>query len=333
VLVEAVRHRSAALRRLAIVLPVAVLVFYAVNVPLWLHPVDALREHFQRSLNRAETLDVATQFFGRIHSTSHPLPWYNTAVWLAFVTPLPTLVLGVVGLAHCARRRSAFSVALIAHWLTMMVVRALPGAPAHDGIRLFLPAFGFWCVFAAIGAQVLIDAVAAAPSALAWRIAARLALAGALVVNALNLARYYPQTLSHYNAIAGGLRGAAAKGMEPAYWWDAFDADVVRWLNEHTGPTEAVAYSPVANVAFLREWRGLRPEQVDPRAGPFKWYVLQNRPGLFTRTDRVLMRSETPAFVKYAGRWRSDTPPPADLDVPLISIFSADQYERARRAR
>jgi hypothetical protein len=107
----------------------------------------------------------------------------------------------------------------------------------------------------------------------------------------------------------------------------------VRWLNEHTAPSEAVAYSPVANVALLREWRGLRPEQVDPREGTFKWYVLQNRPGMFTRTDRVLMRSATPAFIKYAGRRSTGTPVPRDLDVPLIAIFSFEQYERARTAR
>jgi hypothetical protein len=333
VLTEIAHHRSAVFRRLAIALPIAVLVFYAVNVPLWLHPIDGLREHFQRSLNRAGTIDVATQFFGRIHSTSHPLPWYNTLIWLAFVTPLPTLVLGVVGLGHCAIKRSSISLALIAHGMTMMIVRALPGAPAHDGIRLFLPAFGFWCVFAGIGAQTLMNAVPAATPARIWRIAAGAALAAAFVVNALNLARYYPQTLSHYNAIAGGLRGAAAKGMEPAYWWDAFDTDVVRWLNEHTGPTDAVAYSPVANVGFVRDRRGLRPPQVDPRKGPFKWYVLQNRPGVFSRTDRVLMRAATPAFVKYAGRRPTGTPVPRDLDVPLIAIFSFEQYERARTGK
>jgi hypothetical protein len=327
---EVAHYRSAAFGRLAVVLPLALFVFYAVNVPLWVHPFDGLWEHFHRSLNRAETLDITTQFLGGSYSTSHPLPWYNTVLWLVFVTPLPTLALGLVGLGHCAITRSTFSLVLIAHWITMMTVRALPGAPAHDGIRLFLPAFGFWCVFAGIGAQVLINAMPM--RSIAWRVAAPVALAAALVVNALSLARLYPQMLSHYNIIAGGLRGAADKGMEPAYWWDALDADVVRWLNSHTGD-ESIAFSPVANVNFVREWRGLRPAQVDPRESVFKWYVLQNRPGVFTRTDRELMRSEKPAFVKYAGRRPAGTAVPADLDVPLISIFSFEQYERARGRR
>jgi hypothetical protein len=330
VLTEAAQHRVSALRRLLVILPLALLIFYLVNVPLWLDPIDGLREHFHRSLDRANTLNITTEFLGETYSVSRPLPWYNTLVWLAFATPLPTLVLGLAGLVQCLFNRTVFSVALILHWITLMIVRALPGAPPHDGIRLFLPAFGFWCVFAGIGAQAALDAVSTGP-AIRWKLAVRLALAAGLVANAVNLARYYPQTLSHYSLIAGGLRGAAEKGMEPAYWWDALDTDVLRWLNRNTDPREGIAFSAAANIGFLRDWRGLRPLEADPRKDPFKWYVLQNRPGLFSRVDRALVREQKPAFVKFAGRRRAGDPVPRDLDVPLIYIFSHDQYQTARR--
>ncbi len=212
-----------------------------------------------------------------------------------------------------------------------MVVRALPGAPPHDGIRLFLPAFGFWCVFAGIGAQRVFDRISTI-RAVSWRWALRAALTGALMTSAVNLARYYPQTLSHYSLIAGGVRGAADKGMEPAYWWDALDNDVLKWISDRTGPDEAVAFSPVFNLGYLGASGKLRAQIVDPESGPFKFYVLQNRPGMFTRTDRFLMDGEKPAYVKYAGRRPSGTAVPRDLDVPLISVFSFDQYQRARRA-
>ena len=327
-LTEAVQRRAAALRRLLVILPLAILIFYLVNVPLWLDPIDGLKEHFHRSLDRANTLNITTEFLGETYSVSQPLPWYNTLVWLLFATPLPTLVLGLAGLVHCLFNRSVFSVALILHWITLMIVRALPGAPPHDGIRLFLPAFGFWCVFAGIGAQAGLNAVS---TAIPWRLAVRLALAVGLVANAVTVARYYPQTLSHYSLIAGGLRGAAEKGMEPTYWWDALDIDVLRWLNRNTDPSEGIAFANAANIGFLRDWRGLRPLEADPREDPFKWYVVQNRPGLFSRVDRALVREEKPAFVKFAGRRRAGDPVPHDLDVPLIYIFSQDQYQRARR--
>jgi hypothetical protein len=137
--------------------------------------------------------------------------------------------------------------------------------------------------------------------------------------------------LSHYSLIAGGLRGAAENGMEPTYWWDALDNDVLRWLNARTAPDEAIAFSLIANMGQLHEWRRLFPRDVNPETEPFKWYVLQNRPGMFSGTDRALMRRETPVFVKYAGRRGAGQAVPSDLDVPLISVFSFEQYQRARR--
>jgi hypothetical protein len=327
---HAVARNLAALRRLLVIVPVAFLTFYAVNPPLWRDPINGLFDHFHRNLDRAHTFDIPILFFGQIYSMQHPLPWYNTVAWLVIVTPLPTLVLGLIGLWHCLVRRTTSSVGLILHWITLMVVRALPGAPPHDGIRLFLPAFGFWCVFSGIGAQRAWNAMNTVPAA-AWRIALRFAVVAALLASAVNLVRYYPQTLSHYNLLAGGVRGAASRGMEAAYWWDGLDNDVLRWLNEHTEPGKMVAFSPVSNMTQLHEWRRLRPKDVDPRKATFKWYVLQNRPGMFADVDRALMRRETPVFLKYAGRRRAGEKVPTDLDVPLILIFSYEQYQRAQR--
>ena len=323
-------RNAEAVRRLLIALSTALLTFYIVNPPLWFSPVDGLHEHIQRSLDRANTFNIPAQFMGHTYSVQEPLPPYNTLVWLAIVTPLPTLVLGLAGLAYCVRQRSVFSITLILHWITLMIVRALPGTPPHDGVRLFLPALGFWCVLAGVGAQSIFNLTVAIP-ALPWRAAVRSLGAAALLASAVNLARYYPQTLSHYSLIAGGLRGAAEKGMEPAYWWDALDNDVLRWLNDRTGADEAIAFSPVSNIALLQKWGRLRAKDVNPDDATFKWYVLQNRPGMFSPTDRVLMRYEKPAFVKYAGRRASGSAVPRDLDVPLISIFSFEQYQQARR--
>jgi hypothetical protein len=317
-----------ALRRLVVMIPVALCVYYAVNPPLWFHPISGFARHLHQNLNRAGgQYDQPMLFFGQIYETRHPLPWYNTIVWLAIVTPVPTLALGLLGLFRCLVNRTKSSIMLILHWATMMVVRALPWAPPHDGIRLFLPAFGFWCIFAAIGAQFLWElsnAALPAPKALI-----RAGLAAAAIVCAVTVARYYPQTLSHYNLLAGGVRGAASQGMEPTYWWDALDPDVLNWLNEHTEPGAAIAVSHPANLSLLREWGQLRPKDVEAGTTRFKWYVLQNRPGMFSDIDRALVRGATPALVKYAGRRRAGSTVPSDLDVPLILVFSYEQYRRA----
>ena len=327
---QLLQRNATALRQLVYAIPVALLVFYVVNPPLWYSPIDGMREHFARNLGRADTINVTTWFLGELYSMTRPLPWYNTLVWLVLVTPVPTLALGIIGLASCLRRPTPFSITLFLHFITLMIVRALPGAPPHDGIRLFLPAFGFWCVFAGIGAQRAFDGIGGLSSN-SLRLALRAAIVAALAGNAVSVVRYYPQTLSHYNLIAGGVRGAADKGMEPTYWWDGMDRDVITWLNHRTQADEAVAFASGANIGFLREYRGLRAKGVpDPRQFPFKWYVLQNRPGAFNRVDRMLMREHTPAFVKYPGRRKAGEQLPLDMNVPVIAIFSHEQYQEVR---
>jgi hypothetical protein len=324
---EVIQRRSGALRTVSIIVPVALLLFYLLNPPLWHDPLGGLREHFHRNLNRE--LSIPVQFLGQIYNLEHPLPWYNTLVWLVFVTPLATLVLGGIGVVHGLARPTVLSLTVFLHFATLMIVRALPGAPPHDGVRLFLPALGFWCVLAGLGAQVVFDAVGRVRMRTA-RVAARAAAIAALFSSAVSVARYYPQTLSHYSVVVGGLRGAASKGMEPTYWWDALDNDVLGWLHRRTDPDRAIAFSSTT-MGPLHALGRLRPSTVDPSTTPFQWYVLQNRPGMFSRIDRALMRRETPVFVKYAGRRSAGTAVPGDLDVPLISIFSFEQYQRARR--
>jgi hypothetical protein len=49
----------------------------------------------------------------------------------------------------------------------------------------------------------------------------------------------------------GGVKGAADRGMEPAYWWDALDNDVLAWLNERTEPGGTIAFSTAGNLKLL----------------------------------------------------------------------------------
>jgi hypothetical protein len=308
--------------------PAGLLVFCAVNPPLWHHPIDAFRTHFD--LNTHRTLNVPIAFLGRVYDLDHTLPWYNTIVWLVFVTPVPILILGAVGLVHCLRTRDFLSASLVLNWATLMVVRAFPGAPPHDGVRLFLPAFGFWCVFAGIGAHHAWEW--SRRQSLARRgVLVRATIVVALAADAVNVARYFPQTLSHYSLLVGGVRGAASLGMEPTYWWDALDGDVLTWLNGHTGPGERIAFSSTANISLLRSWGRLQMVQA-PRDGVFKWYVLQNRTAFLAPSDHRLMQTATPAYAKFAGHHPAGSRVPADLNVPLLLVFSYDQYKAAGRA-
>jgi dolichyl-phosphate-mannose-protein mannosyltransferase len=313
---------------LLVIVPVGLLTFFVVNPPLWHHPRSEFLVHLHLNLHR--NLNVPITFFGTRYDQDHTLPWYNTLAWLFVVTPLPILILGVIGVAHCVSRRDGPSISLLLNWATLMIVRALPGVPPHDGIRLFLPAFGFWCVLAGVGGQAAWEWSSRFAGAKRMMLA-RAAMVTALAGGVVNLARYYPQTLSHYNGLVGGVRGAAALGMEPAYWWDSLDSDVLAWINDHTEPGARVAFSASANISILHGWGRLRPVQA-PRGGVFKWYVLQNRTAFLADSDRRLLASGTPALVKYAGYGREGQAP-WDLNVPLLLIYPYDQYRAAIAGR
>lgn len=309
---------------LLVIVAVGFATFLVLNPPLWHHPRSRLIVHF--NLNMYRELNVPITFLGTWYDIHRSLPWYNTIAWLVLVTPLPVLILGFIGLSVCLQRRDPPYISLVLHWATLMVVRALPGVPPHDGIRLFLPAFGFWCVLAGIGGQQVWD-VASRFTQTTRLVLARAAVVVVLAADAVNLARYYPQTLSHYSILVGGVRGAAAIGMEPTYWWDSLDEDVLTWLNDHTKPDERIAFSATANISLLRSWGRLRPAQA-PRIVPFQWYVLQNRTGFLAESDRRLIARATPVFVKYAGHHSAGHVPP-DLDVPLLLVYSFNQYRAA----
>jgi hypothetical protein len=319
---------------------IGLLTFWLVNPPLWNSPFTGMSEHLARALGRASTDNIAMVFLGETYDTARSLPWYNSLVWLVLATPLGTLILGLIGVWWCVqtvvRRRSngivdpvvrATSIALLLHWGVLMVIRALPGVPPHDGIRLFLPAFGFWCVLAGVGAQRMWDTAVLHSRGSAW--AVRIVLVAVLAAGALNLARYYPQGLSHYSLLVGGVRGAAGLGMEPTYWWDAMDDEVLEWLNGHTTSGAAVAFSRISrqNLDQLREWGQLRVRVTSSDDGDFQWYVLQNRPGLFNRVEHTLFEGFSPVYAKYAGRHVASVP--SDLRVPLILVYSSAQYAEA----
>jgi 4-amino-4-deoxy-L-arabinose transferase-like glycosyltransferase len=324
----------AGLRAFGLGVVVALATFFLVNPPLWHHPVGSWLTFFDLNLHRGNHgWNISTQFLGRMYDLDHPLPWYNTLFWTAITVPLGILVLSVFGLGHTVRRwrdeRGAMLV--LANWLTLMIVRALPMAPPHDGIRLFLPAFAFLAILAGIGTARLLAILS---SRLAWPTAARRTAMGAIVLaylgSATSLFWYAPQWLSYYNLLIGGLPGATAVGMEPTYYWDALDGEVLEWLHGHTAPGEKIRFGagPADNLRLMRGWKVLQRDYLPAAPGDYRWYVLQRRPSAWQAEDRWLLEHEQPAFQKTLrpggwGPWR--------LEAPLLEVYSYDQYLRAKQ--
>ncbi|CAN5890095.1 hypothetical protein BH23PLA1_BH23PLA1_05640 [soil metagenome] len=296
--------------------PAAALTVFACIPIWWADPIDGLGRFFESNLSRAETIVIATQFLGTVYQTPvESLPWYNTIVWTVLVTPVGLLALAMVGVVRSLRRFGSerFGVLVVGHWAFLLILRALPNVPGHDGVRLFLPAFGCLALASGLGAAWVLE------GSRKW---GRVILGAAILEGVLSVALMMPVPLSYYSPLAGGLPGAARLGMEPTYYWDALTPEVLDWLNENTPPGQAVAFANYSTSwLYLRQTGQIKVPVFSPHEqAPIAWYIVQNRPGNRTERDQALIRSGRPE--KVFEKW----------GVPLIWVFSRDQVEAIRPA-
>lgn len=302
----------------AAAVPVMLAVAVAWNPPWWADPADALRRFWTSNLTRDLTINIPVMYAGKVYLTpSESLPWHNSLVLTAIATPVSVLLLAFAGSVSALFDRAGVRAGLRSWttlftlaWAFFVALRALPGAPGHDGVRQFLPAFGCLAVLAGLGAARL-------GNALARRVPRARALPASLLAAECAFALWtsHPVPLGYYSPLVGGPPGAARLGMEPTYYWDGLDARTLEWLNANTPEGKMVAFSsfPTSWIHLARV--GAIRFATPPLAGPgaserdILWYVLQNRPGAFSRSDRERVARQTPAWTRSAG------------GVPLVWVF------------
>jgi hypothetical protein len=192
------------------------------------------------------------------------------------------------------------------------MLRALPHTPGHDAVRQFLPAFGVLALLVGVGAELLRRRLRG------WANAVLLIAIGEGVVS---VAIMMPVPLSYFSPLAGGLPGAARLGMEPTFYWDALQPEILVWLNEHTAPGQMVRFSRYpTSWLYLRQTKRLNVPILPTEPGDWHWYVMQNRPGAFRGVDRHLAAHGHPVRV-----YRK-------LDVPLLWVFPYREVEEWREA-
>jgi hypothetical protein len=289
----------------------AIVVLFALVPPWWTAPFAGVMRFLDSNLTRGRTIPIQIEFLGTVYNTPREsLPWYNTLVWTAFVTPIGFLVMAGLGVLASLRnwRTESIGPLVTGHWAFLMVLRALPHTPGHDGVRQFLPAFGMLALLGGLGARWLLARCGR------W---AKIAIAAAVIEGATSVAVMMPVPLSYYSPIVGGLPGATALGMEPTYYWDSLDRGARQWLVRNTAPGRTIAFR-----GFSTSWLYLRRTGDLPRQllqfdhGTPQWLVIQNRPGAFSRADRALVAEGVAAYTV------------TKLGVPLVWIFPCAELDR-----
>ena len=295
---------------------VALLVIYAFQPPWWADPVDGVRRFLTASLGRQRVIPLPTYYLGRTYDFA--LPWHNTIVLTVATTPVLMLGLGLLGAGWSLRRARSepWAVLWVLSWLILLIVRALPNAPGHDGIRLFLPSFASLAVLAGLGVGAIAGRFRGRWSFVAPVLG--LAMTGEAVAE---IARVYPYTDSYYSATVGGLPGAERLGFELTYFWEVLGPEFRKWLAERArrGPVEVRFQGRPVVVDYARKWNEWPPDVKiagdDPTEKPL--YVLMRRLSIYSPADRALDGAEPSEFaISRRG-------------VDLLRVYSYDASYRA----
>jgi hypothetical protein len=192
------------------------------------HPLESMREAARFS----ETYEV---LFAGATTMSDQLPRSYVLHFLAIATPLPALALALLGGARALRaqwsepasERAGVDRLLLA-WLAVPLVLFVVLRPnVYDGIRHFLFVLPALALLAGLGAAWLL-------SASAWpavRVAAGAGIALAVLVPVVALVRLHPYQTTYFNALVGGVAGAAGR-YETDYWASSYK-EAAEWINAH----------------------------------------------------------------------------------------------------
>ena len=290
------------LETLTIAMPIAILTLYVIQPPWWIEPIAGPVRFLASNLSRAQTQPLPTLYLGTIYDFA--LPWHNTIVLTAVTTPVITLLLGLTGIAFCLARRHDEPWLMIwpLSWVTLMIVRALPNAPGHDGIRLFLPSVASLAVLAGLGFSWFVERFATGRSFLSPMI-----IAVAVGECFVGIAQTYPYTDSYFNGAIGGLKGAQRAGFELTYYWETAGPEFFDWARAKArkNPLTLSFSIDANNHELMREWGEIPPgvRIVHLNTPPTMnlntpdYYVQQRRRGLWYPDDWWLDEFGHPIFV------------------------------------
>lgn len=281
-----------------------------------------------------------------------PFPVSFPFVMTAYTVPLTVLLLAALALVERARTlmprallarfwptgtyqadRRATDVLFVGSLLAPMLMIALPSTPIFGGTKHWFPAYPFLCLYAGCGfvrlSRLMYPMVA--PRLGRYGLAKlagtpmRLATATLLLApSAIETMHSHPFGLSHYTYVAGGVPGAADRGMNRQFWGFT-TGSVTAWLSEHLpdGGTVYVCDTTYQAIDMLHR-DGALPRNIRPSPNlATADYVLVHHEHHFAEVEFqawVAFGTRTPAHVlTYDG-------------VPIVTIYENPRRRTHRRS-
>ena len=306
------RDRRATVRGLPLAIGIGIVTFWALNPMLWFDPGHFLGVWLWESLHRGDYAPISTYYLGRVYTFS--LPWHHVFVMTAAVTPLGILVLAGLGAFWGLRRFDPLVILSAGTVVFVWALLLLPGAPHHNGVRMFIVLFPFLGMLSGYGLHS------------AWRrIADRgreALLAIAFLPATVQLAWIHPLELSYYGEIVGSVRGADRLGLETTYWMDACTEPVLEWMNRALPPDAKVwVFGNEITLVFQQAYGRLRRDIELRSEGPgSEWALVLMWRGIMSPEFVAELENTRPAYaLELQGvplvaiyRLGSPTPPPEE---------------------
>jgi 4-amino-4-deoxy-L-arabinose transferase-like glycosyltransferase len=197
----------------------------------WAHEAP-FANPIRAAFRSAEFFKAFPVLFAGELTPSDQLPATYLITYLLIATPLPILVLAGVGLAGSVREQRRCGLApvsavfgLFQLWFALPLMLYVIVRPnAYDGMRHFLFVLPAMAFFAALGIHT---AASLLPRGRSIAVAV---LVLTLLFPALSLIRLHPYQSSYFNALVGGLGGAAGR-YETDYWISSY-REAMLWIND-----------------------------------------------------------------------------------------------------
>lgn len=232
----------------AVAVPIALCFLILTSPDRWHDPFAGVTAFLTYPFTRS-SIPIATQYLGEQYGFY--LPWHYFDVMTALTLPI-TVLLALPFLYFVVEPYRSLRTALMFPLGFWFLLVHLPNTPRHDGVRQFLavmPLLGLLGTLVYLSVIERLCQKVPAARAYAWRQASLTAACAGMV---LSFVPWLRVPLSSYNAVAGGLPGAEAMGMETTYFLEVVSPDFVARVNALLEPGDSILMVPGGPMLLRR---------------------------------------------------------------------------------
>jgi len=283
--------------KISLVYPIGLTILFLGWPRLWISP---LRNFAQYIYFHMQHFPVNVFYLGNQYN-GYTTPWHYPFVMICVTTPILILLCSWLGIWKKGflkdKKISSEQKMMFLSGMLPLLILAMPGTPAYDGIRLLFPTIPWIALAAGRGASRLSDWIKHKTAnhpvytkIFQW-------VLGFSIILPTLLSQ--PHSSDYYSVLVKGPGGAYKLGFESTYWGQQLDSTVIGYLNNNT-PENANLWITPFSYKILQHLQGQNMLRKDITFSLNKkpdLVVLHHRRGGWGDFEKTLSNSATPILV------------------------------------